>query len=126
VQAWIRELGLAATNSQHLLHPLVQPEARTNRIEPDATEPLGLRVIADYTRPAVQPWKADGEAFGAGPLASGSVVAGLSEAQPIARILDLGAAHRDASPTLTGRAHQDAARAFISSTVRYHRKFIAS
>ena len=96
VQAWGRELGLAATNSQHFLHPLVQPEARTNRVEPDATEPLGVRVIADYTRPAVQPWKADGEAFGAGPLEAGSVVAGLSEAQPITRILDHGAARRDA------------------------------
>ena len=95
-RAWITELQSATTNKQHLLHPLVQPEARGNGTETELTDPLGTRIIADYTRPGAQPWKADGEAFGSGPLAPGILVPGSSESQPIARILNFGAARRDA------------------------------
>ena len=95
-RAWITELQSATTNQQHLLHPLVRAEARGNGTETELTEPLGMRIIADYTRPGAQPWKADGEAFGSGPLAPGILVPGSSESQPIARILNFGAARRDA------------------------------
>ena len=96
VQAWVAELQRARTNRQHLLHSLVQPEARDAGVPADAGPSPGRRVIADFTRPDAQPWKADGEAFGSGPLAAGSLVAGLTEGRPIAHILDLGAARRDA------------------------------
>ena len=95
VSSWARELRSAATNTQHLLHPLVRPEARTTPTEPEGAARPAMRIIADFTRSGAQPWKADGEAFGSGPLAAGSVVPGGTEAQPIARILDHGAARRD-------------------------------
>ena len=94
--AWAAELQRARTNRQHLLHPLVQPEARGEAPSIDADPGPRLRHIADFTRPDSQPWMADGEAFGRGPLPAGTLVAGLTEGRPIARIVDLGAARRDA------------------------------
>jgi len=97
ISAWVAELQRAKTNRQHLLHPLVQPEARIGTPSVTDAEVLpARRIIADFTRPDAQPWKADGEAFGPGPLPAGTLVAGLTEGRPIARVVDLGAARRDA------------------------------
>ena len=95
--AWAAEILRAGTNRQHLLHPLVRPEARTGTPSATDGDPLpARRIIADFTRPHAQPWKADGEAFGSGPLPAGTLVAGLTEGLPVLRVVDLGAARRDA------------------------------
>ncbi len=103
VRAWAEQLRLAATNPLHVLHGFAiaaRPgTAAANPQGPAALVPGGVpreaRVIADFTRPGVQPWKADGEGFGTGPVRVGELVFGEGETNPIARVTTYGAARRD-------------------------------
>ena len=54
-----------------------------------------VRVVADYTRPGITPWIADGPSFGNGVSAEGSLILGSSPDEPGLRIAGYGAARRD-------------------------------
>ena len=109
VQLWAQELRQAATNPWSLLHPLgraaLHPDAlaagqfagllASNRPVRPVGLPVEAKVLADYTRPGVQPWKVDGEAFGSRPARTGEVVPGAGSTNPIARVMTYGAARRD-------------------------------
>ena len=71
--------------------------------------PAETKMIADYTRPNVTPWKTDGPAFGPRPLSTGDLILGTPE-QPISRVMTYGAASRDTfwnRLTLTPGTEQD-------------------
>ena len=119
---WVEHLRMAETNTANPLHPFAI-NARRSRLEQahssqsanrdpqsaisdqslvtsapahrDIDLPANARVIADYSRPEHQPWKVDGEAFGARPLRPGDIVPGNDETNPIARVMTYGAARRD-------------------------------
>jgi cytochrome c553 len=86
---WTHQLEVAAANPSHPLHlfaklpgaartadpnqfasllPTAQPSTGSNAL------PAGARIIADFTRPGITPWKTDGPTFGTAPLAAGSLV----------------------------------------------------
>ena len=95
---WVSQLREASSNHTHALHGFVQRLQHGTNSEPGsafARPPTGLRVVADFTRPGVQPWKADGEAFGPGPLPPGSLIPGPSAEDPVAGVMTYGAARRD-------------------------------
>ncbi len=54
-----------------------------------------VRVVADYTRPGITPWIADGPSFGNGVSAEGSLILGSNPDEPGLRIAGYGAARRD-------------------------------
>jgi len=54
-----------------------------------------VRVVADYTRPGITPWIADGPSFGNGVSAEGSLTLGSNPDEPGLRIAGYGAARRD-------------------------------
>jgi len=58
-------------------------------------EGQNVRVVADYTRPGITPWIADGPSFGNGVSAEGSLVLGSNPDEPGLRIAGYGAARRD-------------------------------
>ncbi|MFO1459987.1 MAG: DUF1549 and DUF1553 domain-containing protein [Verrucomicrobiota bacterium] len=95
---WKAQLAEASSNRVHALHGFVR---RLQNATPSETEsnpsqpPNGLRVLANFTRPGLQPWKADGEAFGPGPLPAGSLLPGTRAEDPIAGVMTYGAARRD-------------------------------
>lgn len=103
VQHWRRHLELAAQQPGHLLHGTRRwlPTPATNTppaavLSQALTLPEGARIVADYTRPDAQPWKADGEGFGRGPLRPGDLVSGTNATQALDRVMTYGAARRDA------------------------------
>ncbi len=109
LEAWASQLGEAATNALSPLHlfalaardpespgsPGVAERVAARRPAPGTPLPTEARVVADFTTPAAQPWKVDGEAFGAGPVMPGDLVPGTDAAHPIARVMVYGAARRD-------------------------------
>ena len=58
-------------------------------------EGKNVRVIADYTRPGVTPWIADGPSFGHGVSAEGTLLLGSEADAPGLHIAPYGAARRD-------------------------------
>ncbi|MBL9175902.1 MAG: DUF1553 domain-containing protein [Verrucomicrobiales bacterium] len=95
---WKGQLTEASSNRVHALHGFVRRLQHASNEVSGSTQdhaPAGLRVLADFTRPGVQPWKADGEAFGRGPLPAGSLIPGTRAEDPIAGVLTYGAARRD-------------------------------
>jgi hypothetical protein len=94
LQRWIEHVGHAATNEMNPLHRFVTKH-ETRNTEPNPPLPADSRVLADFTRPSLQPWKVDGEAFGPRPVTPGDVIPGNDAANPIARVMTYGAARRD-------------------------------
>lgn len=92
---WTTELRWASTNPGHVLHRIFHLGTPPPAPRDTLTVPVGGRVIADFMRPKVQPWKVDGEAFGRGPILEGTLLPGLTVAQPLAGIATFGAARRD-------------------------------
>ncbi len=92
---WTTELRGASTNPWHVLHRVFHLGTPTPAPRDTLAVPVGGRVIADFTRPKIQPWKVDGEAFGRGPILEGTLVPGLTVAQPLAGIATFGSARRD-------------------------------
>ena len=83
VEFWREQFRGAALDPAHTLHPwlvrALQERQEVSALAPVSwTRPESLsaetRVIADFTRMGQQPWKADGEAFGPGPVALGAAV----------------------------------------------------
>lgn len=99
--AWTEVLRRAATNRLDLLHGFAVRSgigSASNPLAPEAPAaglPEGCRVIADFGDPSHQPWKADGEAFGAGPIQPGDLLPGAPGADPLAGVALWGAARRD-------------------------------
>ncbi|MBN9690176.1 MAG: PSD1 domain-containing protein [Verrucomicrobia bacterium] len=102
VEFWREQFRGAAVDPAHALHPwlvrAVQERKEVSALAPvERTRPEALpaetRVIADFTRPAQQPWKADGEAFGPGPVTPGAAVA-VTNSFPFG-LQQYGAARRD-------------------------------
>ncbi len=109
IRAWIAQFSEALTNQTSPLALLadaaLRPEApdlpsfaewmAENRLPARAALDSGTRVIADYTKPGLTPWKVDGVAFGNEPLAAGDIIYGDDPANPIAGWMTYGAARRD-------------------------------
>ena len=109
LRLWVEHLQRASTNSASPLYLLAKvslpPDANSETHLEEALNaahqvvsvrfPAGTRVIADYTRSGVQPWKTDGEAFGNGPTAVGELILGHDIDNPIAGVMIHGAARRD-------------------------------
>src|SRR5436190_2169217 len=109
LQRWVDHLQQAATNQMNPLHCFarlalnraaeapgrLQEMLATNRPPTLVDLPADARVIADYSRPEHQPWKVDGEAFGARPLRPGDIVPGNDGTNLIAHVMTYGAARRD-------------------------------
>ena len=57
--------------------------------------PAGARVVADFTHPAAQPWKVDGEAFGRGPVAAGALLPSTTGGPGLRGVAAHGGALRD-------------------------------
>lgn len=102
LELWSNELRSAATNVTHPLHSFAsRSRGDETQISPSKNNQSLLtstpitKVIADFTRPDFQPWKADGEAFGSGPLTVGEIILGSNPTNPIARVMPYGAARRD-------------------------------
>ena len=109
LQIWMDNLQQAATNTASPLHLLAEVTLSTNtnfgavfaavRDTSHSTVSIGFpantKVIADYTQPATQPWKTDGEAFGKGPVGVGELILGNDVGNPIAGVMIHGAARRD-------------------------------
>ena len=102
VELWTAQLRVGATNTVHPLHTLLSSSRRESaQISPLKNDqsllasPPTEKVIADFTRPNHQVWKADGEAFGSGPSAVGEIVLGSNPTNPIARVMPYAAARRD-------------------------------
>jgi len=101
LQLWTQQLREAATNRLHALHAFAVRAGRgpgTNESPepPEPAVPDGLRILADFGDPSRQPWKADGEAFGTGPVQPGDLLPGTGANRPIAGVAVWGAARRDA------------------------------
>ncbi len=94
---WAEHLRTAATSENQLLHLFARRALGLTDSKPPLSFclPQGGRVIADFTRPDAQPWKADGEAFGRGPAVPGDIILGDDPAKPIAGVMTYGAARRD-------------------------------
>jgi hypothetical protein len=92
---WTTQVQSAATNPVHVLHRYVRLLRRQGTPERSPSLPAGARIIADFTRPGVQPWKADGEAFGSGPVTEGMLLPGSTASEPLRGIASYGAARRD-------------------------------
>ncbi|HRI16357.1 MAG TPA: PSD1 and planctomycete cytochrome C domain-containing protein [Verrucomicrobiota bacterium] len=114
LQLWVDHLHQAVTNQANPLHQFALNACRSRHKEALASagvygqslvtssptgKPLSLpadaRVIADYSQPAQQPWKVDGEAFGTRPLDRGDLILGDNATNPIVRVMPYGAARRD-------------------------------
>ena len=109
LQLWVRHLDEAAADEASPLHlyakvardPAADNPARFAELMKaagpgrEAKLPDDARVIADYSDPGHQPWKADGPGFGSRPLAPGDVVFGGDPAKPGLRVMTYGAACRD-------------------------------
>jgi hypothetical protein len=105
LQRWTDHLQSAATNQGQALmrfadsarRGLAASDRNTNptNASPLRPPPDALRLLADFTEPGRQPWKADGEVFGTGPLSAGDLIAGSDPSHPVARVMTYGAARRD-------------------------------
>ncbi len=101
LELWSAQLRAAATNATHPLNSFARGsrghEAQTSSPEIQNAKPgtQMFRVIADFTQPGRQPWKADGEAFGSRPAVTGDILLGSNPTNPIARVMPYGAARRD-------------------------------
>ena len=109
LQRWVDHLRQASTNRSNPLHLFAKVALDTNGNDDNrlgqlvaanrASVPVSLgedvRIIADYTQPGKQSWKADGEAFGSRPLVAGDMVLAYDATNPIARVMTYGAARRD-------------------------------
>ncbi len=96
---WLEHLRAASTNASSPIHllarQLLELPAPTNLANERAALPPNGRIVADFTRPDRQPWKADGPGFGSGPAEAGDLILGNDPAHPIARVMPYGAARRD-------------------------------
>ena len=109
LKRWVEHLHHAGTNQTNPLHLFarfsmsraVEAPGRfgailtTNRQAPSVSLPADAHVVADYSKPELQPWKVDGEAFGKRPLKAGDIIPGNDATNPIARVMPYGAARRD-------------------------------
>ncbi|MFM7103100.1 MAG: DUF1549 domain-containing protein, partial [Verrucomicrobiota bacterium] len=100
LRGWTDQWRAALTNEFHPWHAAVRSvtgatPAPAPAAGPVAEGPPGARVVADFTRPGVQPWKSDGEAFGEGPVPAGTLLAGNDADRPLAGVMGQGAARRD-------------------------------
>ncbi|MCW5559759.1 MAG: DUF1553 domain-containing protein, partial [Verrucomicrobiae bacterium] len=98
LQLWAQQLREALTNRLHALHGFAVRAGghSTTNASPTSDTPSGMRVLADFGNPSHQPWKADGEAFGPGPVRPGDLLPGTGAGSPIAGVALWGAARRDA------------------------------
>ena len=87
--------------AQAVLDPLADRPTHIARLlrEARATQPGGLqadtRVIVDYSKPTLQPWKVDGYTFGSRALRVGEVCLGIDANRAITEVMGYGAARRD-------------------------------
>lgn len=107
-QAWVDYLSQARTNQTGPLAVFAkaaldratdEPERfadlmHSNRVASVEWNPKSVRIVADYTKPGLTPWKVDGEAFGRKPAAAGEIVFGHAT-NSLAGVMSYGAARRD-------------------------------
>ncbi len=106
---WVDQLKKASADPAHPLHfytmlahePYVEnptrfPDLFAKWNTPRSALPPETKIIADFTKPGVTPWKSDGPAFGTRPLLACEVVLGTTLERPVARVMPCGAASSDA------------------------------
>ncbi len=100
---WQSAMRAAASDPSHALHPWLARSLELRGevsaipfLQPAETPRLSqeVRVVADFTRADLRPWKVDGEAFGSRPMAAGEAISAV-DGFGLGGLMRFGAARRD-------------------------------